>query len=227
MAEPMEMGLSQVSELMTVKQSPDVTDFFTQLSTIQQQTKTLKVRSDAEEITASECLSQIMALAKAVENKRKVVVDPQNKFVTAVNGFFKTITMPLMSAKTTIEQQIMQYRNLKRIEAEKARAKAQAEADKINKKLEKAGLEVTPVQVIAPQVQQTTRTEIGTTFERKEWKHEVTDLLLLCKAVACGDVQLAAIQANDTYLRALVKGGAREIPGVKVCEEVKLQTRSA
>jgi hypothetical protein len=227
MSGPMELELSQASDLMAVKQDPSVTDFFSQLSAIQLQTKTLKVRNDTEEITASECLAQIGTLGKAVEAKRKAVVDPPNRFVTAVNGFFKTITNPLVSAKLTIEQQIMQYRNLKRIEAEKARAKAQAEADKINKRLEKAGLEVTPVQVIAPQVQQTTRTEIGTTFERKEWKHEVTDLLMLCKAVARGDVQVAAIQANDTYLRALVKGGAREIPGVKVYEEVKLQTRSA
>lgn len=222
-----EMDVYQAGELMAVKSSTEVADFFSKLSVIQKTTKDMKVRSDAEEMTASECLAQIVALSKAVEAKRKSVVDPVNKFVTAVNGFFKTISSPLADAKGAIESKVMAFRNLKRIEAEKARQKAQAEADKINKKLEKAGIEAPPVQIITPQAQTVTRTEIGTTYTKTETKFEVTDLMELVKAVAAGTMDIAAIRANDTYIGALVKGGAREIPGVKVWEEQKIVTRSA
>lgn len=52
---------------------------------------------------------------------------------------------------------------------------------------------------------------------RSNWKHEVTDIRALVKAVAEGSVPINAIAANDTYLgqRARADKGTVPIPGVR------------
>ena len=75
-----------------------------------------------------------------------------------------------------------------------------------------------------------TRSTLGnTTSGSLTWTFEVTDLKALCAAVAKGEAPVTFIQANESAIRAAVrpKNGMRDIPGVRIFEDVKLNRRGA
>lgn len=63
---------------------------------------------------------------------------------------------------------------------------------------------------------------------REEWKHEVTNLMELAKAVAAGKVPLAAIQANAVFLGQQTRSlkGEMRYPGVRVWSAKSVAARS-
>ena len=75
---------------------------------------------------------------------------------------------------------------------------------------------------VAPVVvqKQTPKVAGGPVF-RTIWKHQVTDLMALVKAVAAGQAPLTAIQANDVFLGQQARSlkDALRIPGVKTYSE--------
>jgi hypothetical protein len=60
------------------------------------------------------------------------------------------------------------------------------------------------------------KTDSGTTFTRKEWKHRVVNPELVPREYLVPD---------DTKLRAAVRAGVREIAGVEVYEDESLPVR--
>jgi len=113
--------------------------------------------------------------------------------------------------------------------AEEAKAKAEAEARarkaseaEIEAARKKAEEEAKRNEIVAPQVQApitpkqdtTVRTETGTTaFSKKPWKHEIVDVKLVPREYCV---------VSDSRIRDAIKQGVREIPGVRIYQETKM-----
>lgn len=117
------------------------------------------------------------------------------------------------------EQRRLQEEARKR--EEEARLQAAIEAEKEGAKEEAEQILEQPAYVPPVVLQKATPKVAGGPVFRTVWKHQVTDLMLLVKAVAAGQVPLAAIQANDVFLGQQARSlkDAMQIPGVKSYSE--------
>ena len=132
------------------------------------------------------------------------------------------------------------------LRAEEARTRArQAEADAAAKKraedsaldqaqmladmgLDEAAEDVISSPVVSERVRVAGPEKGSGTILRDYYSAEVTDLMALVKAVAAGEVPLAAIEAGMTYLNGMARTlkGNFKIPGCKVVMESKQGRRS-
>ena len=189
----------------------------------------LAVVSQAEMLYGTALLAQIKTVTKRSEEARKVLVKPLNDHVAMINAQFKTVTEPLNAAERTIKTKMLAY------SAEVERA-ARAEAERLHREAQERALEeiidldeggntiaaevalsfaaaavAEPVRVAA------TATASGTATVRKTWEFEVVDF------VALGDTFK---QANIPAIREAVRGGARDIPGVRIFQQDSLSVRA-
>lgn len=149
-----------------------------------------------------------------VEKARKGEKDQILKDGRTIDSFFATMVEPAKKALERVLTEINRYQRAK-IEAEnKARAEREAEAAKV------AALFDEPVVPEAPVVPKevariTSYTGIKATASRK-WVHEVTDV---------NQVPRQYLMVNDMAIKAAIAGGVREIPGVRVYEDVRTSIR--
>lgn len=156
----------------------------------------LVVASEGDAKKATDDLSIMSKLKKAVDEKRREYVDPLNAHVKAVNDSFKLLTGPLDVADKTARGKVIAYKT----EQERRRR----EAEEINRQAEELArrqaeinqgeftVDVTPVAV--PDVVKTTRTEVGSAGLVENWQYEIVDMDLLPREYMMPDsVMLNAI----------------------------------
>jgi hypothetical protein len=181
------------------------------------------VTDDMSNVLAVEMAGQAAAMAKQIEKKRKNIVAEPNEFVKSVNMFAKPYTSALEEIGRTLNQKITIYaqeQNRKRLEAQK---KAQEEADKLQAEIDKAAAAAgeLPTMIVAPviaDIPAVTRTASGSASLRTTWSFVVTDFSLVPDKYK---------EINRPAINAEIRAGIREIPGVRIYEESKVQIRSA
>jgi hypothetical protein len=105
-----------------------------------------------------------------------------------------------------------QEQEIKRLAAEKkAWEAAEAERKRLEAMAKKEGVELPPEEIepltpIEP-AQTVVRTEAGSAFERKTWTFEIEDATQIPREF---------LMVDEKGIRAAVKNGAREIPGVRI-----------
>lgn len=165
---------------------------------------------------ATEHLTFISGLKKAVEEVRKQYVSPINEHLKAVNEVFRTISTPLETADRTTREKVLAYR---REEERKAR-----EVERINQlRLEAARAEMALngemteplalVEVPAPQPSRV-RTDVGTLGTTTTRKWEVEDLT---------KVPLEYLMVDASKIGRVVRAGVPSIPGIRIWEEEGLR----
>lgn len=184
------------------------------------------IDGDVSQELAASLLGQIKQVAKAIEDKRKLLVAAPNGFVKNVNNLAKKLAAPLSLAEGTVKQKLLVHsreQEIKRLEAErKAREAAEAEQTRLADLAAKAKVELPP-EVIAPEPApviekpKAVRTEYGTTYEHREWKHRVVDPQAVPREF---------LMVDEKAIRAAVVAGKREIPGVEIYEEVSIRSRA-
>lgn len=165
---------------------------------------------------ATDDLSLISKVKKAVDDKRKEYVNPLNDHIKAINVAFKTITEPLDQADKLTRDKILMFRN----EQERLRR----EAEEINRQKEELArreaalnhgeitIDTKPVAV--PEAQPAhVRTDMGNLGTQKVWKFEVADFALLPD-----DYKVADLVKIGKVIRAGVS-----VPGVKAWQEETLR----
>ena len=174
-----------------------------------------RVIQSTEDIkAATDDLTLIARLKKAVEEKRKEYVGPLNDHLKAVNEAFKTFISPLEQADSITRGKILGYRaEQERIRQEQERINrlrieaAQAET-KLKGELTEA-IRLVPVVSVATRYQ----TESGTLGTAKVWKFEVADFELLPNEYKVADMG---------RIRKVTMAGVA-IPGVRAWQEETLR----
>jgi len=194
---------------------PRVTALYQEGVKLQRFAETRIIQSDSDVKTATDDLSIIAKLKKAIEERRKEYVSPINEHLKAVNDAFKSFTEPLTIADTLTRQKVTAYRQ----EQERVRQ----EQERINRLREEAaraemqlrGELTEPVNLVevAPEPVARYRTEVGTLGTVKTWKFEVMDFALLPDDYKVADL---------VKIRKVVTAGAT-IPGVRAWQEESLR----
>lgn len=168
---------------------------------------------------ATEDLSLISRLKKALEDKRKEYVGPLQSHVQAINATFKTLMEPIEAADQLTRGKMLKY------QAEQARIRE--EQEEINRlRMEAARKEAAlhegeisePVNLVEvmPEVAKKIDTKVGSAGQRTIRKWEVVDKSLVPE-------DLKVIDAGA--VTKLVKAGIGAIAGIRIYEEVILAVR--
>ena len=170
---------------------------------------------------AVEFLSQVKHRAKIVDDKRRSYTDPLNAAVKLIKADFDTILNPLDQAEVVVKKGIQTFRDAEDFRRKEA-ARKEAEIAAKNAvqpiargdmspeaigKAQEASVALQQANAVAPR---TVTTQTGQLRTRKDWKFEV---------VAPLDVPRDYCSPDAAIIRAAVKGGEREIPGIRIWEE--------
>lgn len=209
----------------------------------------------AKQITVSDKETQSKALAstkevvswkKRVEEKRKELVAPLLERQREINDYAKALTDPLVEAESHLKKQLITWdqkleaerqAELKRIqeEARKREEEARKEALKAKEEAEALamfgdGNEATRQSLVADAEAERKQTQIAKEAKKEEkaaldnkvsgirtiWKFEVTD---------ASKVPAQFMIVDESAIGKAVRGGTREIPGVRIFEEKTLGVR--
>lgn len=192
-----------------------------------------------DEASAGRCgelVKQIRAAAKVVEEAHKTTKDPYLQAGRAVDAAKNEALAPLEAAKVKVEGKQTQFlREQEAIRLAELRRQREAEEARRREEAERAAaaaaanapapVEVpayTPPPVVEPE-RQVIRGDYGAAVSgQKVWLSQVEDYEVASIAVANNEKVRDAI---DTAVKALVRGGVREIPGVRVWSDIKASNR--
>jgi hypothetical protein len=178
------------------------------------QAQGLEVKTDETNQEAVRMGTSAKGLTKKIELARKQVIEQPSDFVKGINAFCKLFTDKLASIEELMKSKISSYRAFQeqqRREAEIAMKKATEDLQKdLDKKAKETGTEpVKLTEPIVPKRESVTRTETGSAHARKVWDFEIIDV----KAVP-----REYLVVSTTLVRDAVRGGVREIPGMRIYE---------
>jgi len=182
--------------------------------------KILVITDQATAERATELGVLAKKLTKELTNLKKYYERPHTEYVNTLRNIFKVFLDPcefvprFLSPKLSAWRTFQDNERRRRIAEQEALVKKQQEeeAKKAQESADKgaAYTPVTPAPVVVPEVPKTTRTSGGSSSQRKEWTFEITDPDL---------VPLKYRPINETLIRKDVRGGLREIPGVRVYQD--------
>lgn len=259
--EPQEQRLTIVlPDIAAVK--ADLADGVARLNNAVQVAKEFEITDDASNQQAPDLIAGLKRFEKAIEKRRKELVDEPFRFKKAVDGFCKSLTDLIaqgVKAVTTQQQQYFRKQEAERLrreaeeraareklerEMEEDRRRKQAELDaereaKLKEEAERAAAENRePDEIPRVEVEKTELPEVvpeetpkvargetgAATHFRAEWVFEILNIDkvpvdYLRRALRKTPLPLEQI------VRADIKGGIREIPGVRIWEEKKPVTR--
>jgi vacuolar-type H+-ATPase subunit E/Vma4 len=234
---------TNVTELITLsaEERKQITE---PASTIVAEARDFKVVGTASYEVAAERLKTVKAAQKALEVKKRTLLDPVNATLRAIRNLFAGPEIELETAEGLFKRSMLAYsdeqdrirrdeqrkadeaaeRERKRLEKEaretEERAKAAREAGDIRKaeKLEaKADARTDAAAAVIAPIVQREAPRVGGISERENWYAVVTDLKLLVEAIAAGKVPVSAVEPNMKVLNAQAKSLKRDLtwPGVR------------
>ena len=180
-----------------------------------------RIIGDGQDIkTATDDLSIIARLKKAIEERRREYVGPLNDHLRAVNEAFRGLTDPISQADTITRRKILDFR------AEQERIRI--EQERINRLREEAAqaemrlkgelsepLAQIPVSPESPSIYRTDSATLGKTTIKK-W--EVVDLQL---------VPIEYLVIDAAKVGKVVRAGIPSIPGIRIWTEESLRVTPA
>lgn len=183
---------------------------------LEQYATALVITNDGDIKNATNDLSIISGLKKAIEEKRKEYTQPINDHLKAVNEAFKALVEPLTQADKITRTKILDYRAEQERQHQEAEDIARTEREIAERKAALTGEPVVVPEVVevAPAAPDRYRTEMGTLGKAVIWKFEVIDFSLLPDRFK---------MENATLIGKVVRAGEREIPGVKIWSEDSLR----
>lgn len=184
----------------------------------------------AHEVADDDADKQAVAMAgeakklhNRIEGLRKDIVADPNQFVRAVNNLAKEYNKPLKEIENDLKRKSGHYKYQKEQERREQERKAQEEAAKLQAKLVKEAKKkktepvIVPIPVM-PKQDTVTRAETGASSHiRKQWKGEIEEP---------EKVPREYCQPSQQLINQAVKQGIREIPGVKIFEDISSVIRT-
>ena len=186
-----------------------------------------QVDSDETAAEMTKKATAAKALHDQLEAERKEKIKEPDKFVRGLNAFVKGFRDALSSPKDKsgiveiAKHKIGQYQFKVELERRKQEAAARQAQKKLqaemNKEAEAAGVQAPELPpAVLPEKKQPIRTASGSAHMQTEWAYEILDN---------GKVPLQYLMVNDKAVKAAIKAGIREIPGLEIKEVPKVQFR--
>lgn len=189
----------------------------------EQAAKVLEVNNDQDDQQANEIFLKVKKFVKDSNAEREKFKAPFFQMGKTIDGTYKPFLDRFKAAADAIEVKILAWRKKKReIIAEQDRknqaefeAKRKAEEEKVAKNplLEQKYIPP-PVQFIQ---ENSVRTDSGSSTERKFWTYEVTDFSKLPDSFKI---------ENPKAINEVIRGGERNIPGLRIFQEITLSGRT-
>ena len=231
-----------------VKVQRDLDTYRGELRVMEAQASALVVRDDASAAQAVEYGTQAQGLVKKLKIKMESAIQEPNDYVAKVRNIVKSLSEPLERIKTDVGRKrdawLAEEKQRKLILQAKAEREARELQDRLNREAwEKALAEsrrlaeeeakarhipVEQVEIVVPVVEEikiydpvveapqtTTRAESGsgTAFQREgKWTFLVEDI---------AKVPTEFLMVDKVLVNVRIKGGTREIPGLKIFQEDK------
>jgi hypothetical protein len=186
-------------------------------SEMMKQARALEVHDAASVGVSMEMRTSIKKVKKLVKAEMDALIAEPDEFVKGVRAFARTIAGPLDEIDKELAGKQKRYtaeQERQRREAEqKRKAEQEALQKKLDKQAEEGGYEAPTVpDLVEPEASTMARTESGAALHvRKTWKAEVTDE---------GAVPREYCTVDTRKINAAVKAGVREIPGVRIFEDI-------
>ncbi|MBW1779005.1 MAG: hypothetical protein JRJ54_15695, partial [Deltaproteobacteria bacterium] len=185
--------------------------------------KDAEIKTDADLAEVTEGAAAIKRLVKQIEDKRKEVIGPHDRFVRRVNAFVRGFRDKLTGIEKELKRKIGNYsyqQELKRREEEKRIKEAlKKEQEALDAAADQAGVErvVLPDVAPVPEKRTTARTESGTASTRFELDFEVVEF---------DKVPRRYLTVNERAVKDAIKAGVRDIPGVRIFEKPVVSVRT-
>ena len=209
----------------------ELAPYESQIDEFEVQTLALTINSPDSEVAALNLVLPLDKAFKAIEKRRKEIVDTPNAFAKAVNSLAKFYLDKIDRGRQTVKSKLADYARFKALEAQKAaeaerkaraemQAKLNAEAARLTAEAQAQGTAAPPVE--APKLPEvppaapikTVRAAEGTATEVKTWTFKIIDPAAVPREY---------LAINETLIRKAVKDGIRGIPGVSIFEETNIR----
>jgi len=194
----------------------DVIALHQQALRLQHYAEALTITSDDNVKSATNDLSLISGLKKAIEEKRKEYTQPINDHLKAVNETFKVFTEPLDRADRITRDKVLQYRQEQERQHQEAEEIARLKREAAEREAALTGKPVAFPEEgeVAPVPPNHYRAEMGTLGKATIRKWEVADFSLLLDEYKVPDV---------AKIGRVVRAGIPSIPGLRIWEEETLR----
>jgi len=190
---------------------------------LEHKAKNMIVASDEDMKAATDLMAVIKISEKNLEEQRKFLVKPLNDHVKNINDRFKLYSVPLQRATTILKNKVLAYRQelerKRREEEARLQAEARAEQERLAALAEANELPPPPPIIMrapATEVPKAARSIIGSAAFSKEWKFEIVNESLIPREYMSPD---------EKKIRAVIKAGIREIPGIRIYQEDSMSVR--
>ncbi len=173
------------------------------------------VETDEDAGAYAETAKTLKGCLTAIETARKKEKDQILKDGRAIDGHFSTMSEPVKAAADRVVAAINAFQT-KKLEEQR---RIQREADERARK-EAAAFDEPPPPVAAPVVAKEAARVVGFSGTKAaasvKWVHEITDRKLVPREY---------LMVNEAAIKAAVAGGKRDIPGVRIFEQVRTAIR--
>lgn len=193
------------------------------LAEVKSRADALTVQDDPSAQAATAIAGNVKRLSKSIEAHRKDLVEEPNQYVKSVNSMAKMFTAPAGEIETTLKRKLTAFqaqRELERRKQEEAIRKAQAELYR-KQQAEAKAAHVEPPPPPAPipiKAETVTRSDTGASAHvRKVWKAQIHDK---------SKVPREFCEPSMRLINEAVRGGIREIEGVRIFEDLQTILRS-
>jgi len=179
------------------------------------------IDSDQAVKDATNDLSTLSNLKKAIEDKRREYTGPINEHLKFINDAFKSVSEPLAEADRVTRQKVLDYRREQdRKAAEIAEInRLRLEAAQREAKLSGTGEITEPLVVIETPARppKTVRADIGTLVTTQVWKWEIDDI---------HQIPAEYLMVDGVKIGKVVRAGLHSIPGIRIWAEDTLRVSS-
>lgn len=214
------MRVEPSSEMALIRVKPDVDEAVVKLHgqalNLEAYARLRVIASDEDVKKATDDLSLMAKLTKALEEKRKEYTGPINDHLKAVNETFKLFSGPIERANAITRQKILDYRKEQERQRQEQERINQLRREAAEAEMKLKGEITEPVQIVevAAEPPAHYRTETGTLGTAKVKKWEVENLDLIPREY---------MMIDATKIGKVVRAGIPSIPGIRIWEEDSLR----
>ena len=249
-----ESALEEISEQEETAETPkaaeantasdDVRSGFKQrTNALQEQIQALSFASVEDLSRANELLASVLSLKADIERYHEPIKRPLKEAHAAACKAEHDDLDPVVALEKKLKQGIAALDvKLRKLEAEAARIRQQAAAE-ASSAMQQEMIEAArqsgasdevlaslgAMEILVPVVETESFARPKGYSTRDQFEIEVTDILLLARAVVAGSIQKEVLQANTKLLAAMAKAsnGDLQIPGVRISKKVNVTGRRA
>ena len=170
------------------------------------------VTNDEQQKNAEDLLIAARHALKDCEEKRKELTKPLDESKARIIALFKPYTERLTKGINVLTSELGKYHQQKRIQAEAVRLTALAEEAARIRAAGGTGEMLEPLaKPITPEVAKTSRTHLGTVSYREDYDIQIVDPDMVPRDLC---------EPSMPKIRARVKSGITDIPGILVARKV-------